>query len=575
MYRLLIVDDEEIIVNGLYDIFSSMENLDLDVYKAYSGEEAIQWLGRTRMDIVLTDINMPEIDGLYLLEEIKKRWPWCRVIFLTGHSEFNYAYKAIQFSNVRYILKTEGYGKIIKSVENVIQELVDENQTNELIQNAKNQINIAQDLFCQKYFYALLNNDHSLKINGEEFERLFIHLNADEPVMLILGEILILPKSVDFWEKNQIMYSIKQLIVRYFAIHINSLVVPLKDERLAVFVQPQKTQSYSENPYGSMNVFLKGTLEIVQSACRDRLQAPVSFALAEKPCSWGEIADKYVSLIDLLNYHVSNDMETIIDERDFRKQRQTFIQSSAVSSDNATTLLQGLLYRKDLSNLQHSIETGEEQDFYDSLKDWLDPLGEIQDKDNVIALEAYQTILTFFLSCINRFQLRGRFKQSNHINDLYHSGNYNTWKEAARHLYQLSQMLIELKKEEESKRTNDTIDFVQRYIEAHLSEDLSLTSLSEKTYLNPSYLSRLYHQTTGHKLSSFIESSRIRKAKELLENPNEKIYEIAKKVGYDTAASFTRFFKKAEGISPQEYRDLSIAEKRRMSNTKAMNVNKR
>jgi two-component system response regulator YesN len=91
-----------------------------------------------------------------------------------------------------------------------------------------------------------------------------------------------------------------------------------------------------------------------------------------------------------------------------------------------------------------------------------------------------------------------------------------------------------------------------------------LTSLSEKTYLNPSYLSRLYHQTTGHKLSSFIESSRIRKAKELLENPNEKIYEIAKKVGYDTAASFTRFFKKAEGISPQEYRDLSIAEKRRI-----------
>lgn len=567
MYRLLIVDDEEIIVNGLYDIFSSMENLDLDVYKAYSGEEAIQWLGRTRMDIVLTDINMPEIDGLYLLEEIKKRWPWCRVIFLTGHSEFNYAYKAIQFSNVRYILKTEGYGKIIKSVENVIQELEDENQTNELIQNAKNQINIAQDLFCQKYFYALLNNDHSLKINGEEFERLFIHLNADEPVMLILGEILILPKSVDFWEKNQIMYSIKQLIVRYFAMHINSLVVPLKDEKLAVFVQPQKTQSYSENPYGSMNVFLKGTLEIVQSACRDRLQAPVSFALAEKPCSWGEIADKYVSLIDLLNYNVSNDMETIIDERDFRKQRQTFIQSSAVSSDNATTLLQGLLYRKDLSSLQHSIETGEEQDFYDSLKDWLDPLGEIQDKNNVIALEAYQTILTFFLSCINRFQLRGRFTQSNHINDLYHSGNYNTWKEAARHLFQLSQMLIELKKEEESKRTNDTIDFVQRYIETHLSEDLSLTSLSEKTYLNPSYLSRLYHQTTGHKLSSFIESSRIRKAKELLEKPNEKIYEIAKKVGYDTAASFTRFFKKAEGISPQEYRDLSITEKRRISNT--------
>jgi len=562
MYRLLIADDEEIIVNGLYDIFSSLENLELDVYKAYSGEEAIQWLGRTRMDIVLTDINMPEIDGLYLLDEIKKRWPWCRVIFLTGHSEFNYAYKAIQYSNVKYILKTEGYGKIIKTVERVIQELKDENQTNELIQNAKDQINLAQDLFCQKYFYALLSNDNSLKINGEEFERLFIHLNADEPVMLILGEILILPKTIDFWEKNQIMYSIKQLIVRYFAMHINSLVVPLKDEKLAVFAQPSKIQSYPDQLHDSMSVFLKGTLEMVQSACRERLNAPVSFALAEKQCKWEEVAEKYVSLIDLLNYQVGHDMETIIDEREFRKQRQTFTPSFGANSNTATTLLQGLLFRKDLSNLYHSIETGEEQDYYDSLRRWLEPLGEIQDKNNVIALEAYQTIITFFLSCVNRFQLAARFSDSLNLNWLYSSESYTTWKEAAEHLFELSHMIFSIQKEEQSKRTNDTINFVRKHIENHLSEDLSLTSLSEKTYLNPSYLSRLYHQTTGHKLSTFIENSRIKKAKELLENPYEKIYEIAKKVGYDTAASFTRFFKKAEGISPQEYRDSCITTKR-------------
>ncbi|MFV0242666.1 MAG: response regulator, partial [Lacrimispora sphenoides] len=436
MYRLLIADDEEIIVNGLYDIFSSLENLELDVYKAYSGEEAIQWLGRTRIDIALTDINMPEIDGLQLLDEIKKRWPWCRVIFLTGHSEFNYAYKAIQYSNVRYILKTEGYGKIIKTVERVVQELKDENQTNELIQNAKDQINLAQDLFCQKYFYALLNNDNSLKINAEEFERLFIHLKADEPVMLILGEILILPKTVDFWEKNQIMYSIKQLIVRYFAMHINSLVVPLKDEKIAVFAQPHKIQSYPDNPYDSMSVFLKGTLEMVQSACRERLNAPVSFALAEKPCKWEEVAEKYVSLIDLLNYQVGHDMETIIDEREFRKQRQTFIPSFGGNSNTATNLLQGLLYRKDLSNLHHSIETGEEQDYYDSLRRWLEPLGEIQDKNDVIALEAYQTIITFFLTCVNRFQLAARFSESHILNRLYNGEKYTTWKEAAEHLFE-------------------------------------------------------------------------------------------------------------------------------------------
>lgn len=562
MYRLLIADDEEIIVNGLYDVFSSLENLELDIYKAYSGEEAIQWLGRTRIDIALTDINMPEIDGLQLLDEIKKRWPWCRVIFLTGHSEFNYAYKAIQYSNVRYLLKTEGYEKIIKTVESVVQELKDENQTNELIQNAKDQINLAQDLFCQKYFYALLNHDNSLKINAEEFDRLFLHLKADMPVMLILGEILSLPKTVDFWEKNQIIYSIKQLIVRYFSMYVDSQVVPLKDERIAVFVQPHKIQPFQEDAYGSMSVFLKGTLEMVQSACREKLDVPVNFALAEKPCGWGEIAEKYVSLIDLLSHHIGHDVETIIDEREFQKQRQTFITSLEVSHNAAITLLQGLLYRKDLSDLHHSVENGKEQDYFDSLGKWLEPLSEIQDKNDAIALEAYQTIITFFLSCINRFQLAVQFSEFCNLNSLYHSEDYTTWKEAAEHLLELSHMLFDLQKEEQCKRTNDIIDFVQKYIENHLSEDLSLTSLSEKIYLNPSYLSRLYHQTTGHKLSGFIEHVRIRKAKELLENPHGKIYEIAKMVGYDTAASFTRLFKKAEGTSPQEYRDSFFAEKR-------------
>jgi two-component system response regulator YesN len=562
MYRLLIADDEEIIVNGLYDLFSSLEHLELDVYKAYSGEEAIQWLGRTRIDIALTDINMPEIDGLQLLEEIKQRWPWCRVIFLTGHSEFNYAYKAIQYSNVRYILKTEGYNKIIKTVESAIQELNDETQTNELIQNAKDQINLAQDLFCQKYFKALLNHDESLKINGEEFERLFLHLKADEPVMLILGEILALPKTVDFWEKNQIMYSIKQLIARYFSIHVKSLVIPLKDETFAVFVQPHKVQGDSEGTYGNMSVFLKGTLEMVQTACREKLNAPVNFALAEKPCEWGECADKYISLMDLLSYHIGQDMETIIDEREFRKQRQTFIPSLEVRHNAAATLLQGLLYHKDLNDLYHFVETGEEQDYFDSLGKWLEPLGEIQDKNDAIALEAYQTIITFFLSCINRSQLAVRFSQFCNLNELYDSENYITWKDAVEHLLELSHLLFNMKKEERCKRTNDIIEFVQRHIENNLSKDLSLTSLSEKTYLNPSYLSRLYHQTTGHKLSGFIEQARIKKAKELLGNPHDKIYEIAKKVGYDTAASFTRLFKKSEGISPQDYRDSIILTKR-------------
>ncbi len=84
MYRLLIVDDEEIITDSLYDVFCSLLPDELDVCKAYSGTEAIEWMSRTRIDIVLTDISMPGLNGLELIERIQGYWPRCKVIFFNG-----------------------------------------------------------------------------------------------------------------------------------------------------------------------------------------------------------------------------------------------------------------------------------------------------------------------------------------------------------------------------------------------------------------------------------------------------------------------------------------------------------
>ncbi len=79
--------------------------------------------------------------------------------------------------------------------------------------------------------------------------------------------------------------------------------------------------------------------------------------------------------------------------------------------------------------------------------------------------------------------------------------------------------------------------------------------LAEQAGLNPSYLSRLYKQATGANLSDFIDGARMRSAMEMLARPEFRIHEVARRVGYETAASFTRFFRKQAGVSPQEYRD--------------------
>ena len=94
MRRILIVDDEPIIVKGLLSVLED-SGLDADLYKAYSGEEALAILADTRMDIVVSDVRMPGMDGLQLMEHINRDWPECRVVFLSGHSEFDSIYRAV------------------------------------------------------------------------------------------------------------------------------------------------------------------------------------------------------------------------------------------------------------------------------------------------------------------------------------------------------------------------------------------------------------------------------------------------------------------------------------------------
>lgn len=122
MRRVMIVDDEPIIVQGLLSMLGESE-LDIDLYGAYSGEEALTLLSQTRMDIVVSDVRMPGMDGFQLMNKIHEDWPECRVIFLSGHSEFDMIYRAIQGEAVTFLLKTEGFDKITATLRDTINDL--------------------------------------------------------------------------------------------------------------------------------------------------------------------------------------------------------------------------------------------------------------------------------------------------------------------------------------------------------------------------------------------------------------------------------------------------------------------
>lgn len=123
MYKLLIVDDEPIIRQGIKQLINFQEQSISEVYEAEDGALALDLVSKKRPDIVLADINMPNMDGLSLAREIKAVNPEIRVAIITGYDYFDYAVSALKAGVDDYLLKPVSRNDILELLSKLVNDL--------------------------------------------------------------------------------------------------------------------------------------------------------------------------------------------------------------------------------------------------------------------------------------------------------------------------------------------------------------------------------------------------------------------------------------------------------------------
>lgn len=542
MYRLLVVDDEEIITDGLYEVFSRFMPEHLDVCKAYSGQEALEWMARTRIDIVMADIAMPGLSGLDLAREIQLYWPRCHVIFLTGHSEFDYAYRAFQLKNVRYLLKTEGYAKLQELVREIVQEIHRSQIESRMLEQSREKA-LAFEIMAQGDYMRYLLQDSEkhcadTEVLVREFRKLNIDLDPEHPVVLVLGR-LSFPEGKTYTERSAILASARSIWDSYLAEQTRSVDITDRHGDILWFLQPSRDAG--EKFYGHLIRYLEGTLELVQESCLSSLGLKIGFAISGSCCEWKAITRQYERLREL--------QQLMFGDGTFMILRDCADPAAACSGREAV-----LPVRK-AEMLAAHLEAGRAESFFEDLEELSNEA--LQSEAGVQrAIQAYYSVAVVLYGCINRFGLHG---QIGDYRKLLRLDDHASMKEGFRYLKQISHAIFRYKQLDERNRAAQVIDRICRYIEDHLDEDISLVRLAEIHYFNPSYLSRFFKQERGINLSEYIDQCRVRRAKELLRDGDLKIRDVAASVGYEAAHSFTRFFKKVTGMTPQEYRDTLSA----------------
>ncbi|MGO4109446.1 response regulator transcription factor [Paenibacillus sp. YAF4_2] len=178
-WKVLIADDESIIREGIRSSIS-WEDLHLEVVgEAEDGEEALELAVEKQAQILLVDLSMPIMNGLTLISHLREQLPKCKIIIITGHDEFSYAYEAIKLEVDDYILKPVNPEMLTEVLAKVVQKLEETTVNAELLQMASKQIDknfsLLRERFCLEWIKGELGAE-------EIVEQLsFLRMPAEAP----------------------------------------------------------------------------------------------------------------------------------------------------------------------------------------------------------------------------------------------------------------------------------------------------------------------------------------------------------------------------------------------------------
>ncbi len=533
MFNLLVVDDEDHWVNYLGDHIDWRSVGIETVYKAHSAEEALEQLNLYPIDIVLTDIWMPDMNGLELMRRIREERDKVKCLVLTGHDEFAYAQEALQHQAVDYILKPPKEEELLASVDKAVGQLgkewervvSEERALSALRQNLPAlRSNLLLDLLTG---YRMSQQQWS-----EKSDRYQLPIPYGQSYALLLvrpeGKFL----QYDHNDQSLMEYAIKNIGEEIFAGHYQ--LWHTKDQHgYFVFYLPYASPSLEEDEKMIQRLAAK-----FQYKVRQHLKGTISILFSQRGTFPRDLPVNYENAIYAFRQKVGSDREFLMSVEQVR-----------TSPDGS---VEALYAPPSMIQLMEAARWEAAQEKIASIvtqlaKKWPDSQEHLMEAG---------------------FTLAGAFCYIAHKNGKYMSSfpgqpyrmmmDYSAFQTISGLNEWAGSCLHALKEASHSEAKQSRMSIVitaQEYIEANLGGDVSLQAIADRVFVHPTHLSKLYKQETGEGLSEFILRLRMEKACYLLKNSDDKVYEIGVRIGFPNAAYFIKVFKKEIGLTPQEYRD--------------------
>lgn len=531
MYKVMIVEDEIPIRNIIVKIIDwNQLGFEL-VYQADNGQMALAYLETNSVDLVITDISMPFMDGLELCKHISEFWPDTTIVILSGHNEFNYAQKAISLGVSNYLLKPVTKASFSETLTEIRSEMDEKHTARKDLDFLRKQYHQSKDVLKNKFFNNL--------IMGYNQNNLYDHKEIVEENLTASGYIvasLILEDVKNdfegFWGKDRplLEFAVLNLITELFN-EINQDIV---------FIGPGNQICLILKLIDNNDVEYSSIIQALERICRlvDELFGINATIGVSGICeSFSDLNFAYGEAVTALEYRVLEGSDRVIIKSNMEGK----------SSYTVTRL------EEQLTRLEYSIKVGDHSGTKKIITYIFSVINYEQIDINgfrtflmqiaITILKSYNDIETKEEKDIFDYQI---FSQLFEIND---------FEEIKLYLINLcnefSNKISIIREDEEENHVNEAI----AYINDHYQDPvLTVESLCKVLFLSAGHFSRLFKKSTGVTFVDYLTKVRIDQAKYLLANTGQKMYEISINIGYEDPNYFSYNFKKQTKMTPSEWR---------------------
>lgn len=528
MYNLLIVDDEPVILKSLCQTILELREDKFVVYSASSAISALEIFQNTRIDLLLADIRMPGIDGLQLMRLVEEQWPGCRTIFLTGHSEFDYARQAVRPSIIAYILKSEGDEALLAALDEGYERLDREYEEQSHRLALDTSLELALPLIrceCLRQMISEENWDEEKKAKlHENLRTADVVIHTDRPFILVLVQM---EPGWNAITQRKIQNAIEEVLKH----HYSMISASVTKHVLLLAVQSA--------PENLSPIKVKNLLEIALNLCSHALVPQPQILVYDSTLMLEKLPSAYGTL-----YHMRLELNGVAGVRccDPGECNSSFTWRSKISIMGAFRI----------EGFSECLATGNRDEYFKLLEQLLQ---EIKAPSLPTATTIFATLSSLLLQAIhNQLPKESNFFSRIPLEYLVNYHMHSGFSAAIQFLDDVAEEYFKIRNEVNSTTRSHIIHRITEYVMKNIAGDLSLTRLSELVGLHPSYLSKLYRDATGISINQYVVNQRLRAAQDLLADPFLKIHEIVAMTGLNTPSYFTHYFKKHIGITPQEYR---------------------